>query len=421
MPTHDYILDNASGAAFRTDLNNALAAIVSNNSNSSSPSTTYAYQWWADTSANVLKIRNSSNNAWITLFTLAGGVDVDSASNFNEDVTFTGASANIVFDKSDSALEFADDAKATFGTGADLSIFHDQTNSIIKSDTGQLSLRGNDIRLLNNGASTALIKAFNGGAVELYNDGAKKLETISTGANVTSANDAVLQVTTTGSGSTDDARLEIITGAGTFTIQNDRSVGTSGALTFAGNTSNNLVIDHNSGDVLMGLTASGTTSEGMVFSPGGTSTFFRDSNTLLIMGGGTTQTVIQFRQGTTNIGSIGKTTANVSFNTSSDYRLKENVTVISDGITRLKELIPKRFNWIVDETNTLQDGFLAHEVSSTVPEAITGEKDAVDSDGKIVPQSIDLSKLVPLLTAALKEAVVKIETLETKVAALESA
>jgi len=126
-PVHDYSLDNASGANFRSDLNNALAAIVSNNSNSSEPSTKYAYQWWADTTNSVLKIRNSNNDAWITLFTLAGGVDVDAASNFNEDVTFTGASANIVFDKSDNALEFNDNAKATFGTDVDLSISHDGT------------------------------------------------------------------------------------------------------------------------------------------------------------------------------------------------------------------------------------------------------------------------------------------------------
>ena len=80
MATHDYVLDNASGAAFRTDLNNALAAIVSNNSNSSSPATTYAYQWWADTSAGVLKIRNSANNAWIELLQLDGTLTLEDGS-----------------------------------------------------------------------------------------------------------------------------------------------------------------------------------------------------------------------------------------------------------------------------------------------------------------------------------------------------
>ena len=72
MATHDYVIANQSGAAFRSDLNNALAAIVSNNSNSSSPATTYAYQWWADTSANILKIRNSNNNGWINVRELDG-------------------------------------------------------------------------------------------------------------------------------------------------------------------------------------------------------------------------------------------------------------------------------------------------------------------------------------------------------------
>ena len=67
MATHDYDIANQSGANFSTDLNNCLDAIVSNNSNASDPSTTFAYMWWVDTSNNVLKLRNSANNAWITL------------------------------------------------------------------------------------------------------------------------------------------------------------------------------------------------------------------------------------------------------------------------------------------------------------------------------------------------------------------
>ena len=80
MATHDYDIANQSGAAFRTDLNNALAAIQSNNSNSSSPSTTVAYQWWADTTNGVLKIRNSANNAWVELFQLDGTLTLEDGS-----------------------------------------------------------------------------------------------------------------------------------------------------------------------------------------------------------------------------------------------------------------------------------------------------------------------------------------------------
>jgi len=109
----------------------------------------------------------------------------------------------------------------------------------------------------------------------------------------------------------------------------------------------------------------------------------------------------------------------VSFNTSSDYRLKENVSYNFDATTRLKQLKPARFNFIADETNTTVDGFLAHEVSDIVPEAITGEKDAVDADGNIDPQGIDQSKLVPLLTKTLQEALTRIDTLEAEVKELK--
>ena len=125
-----------------------------------------------------------------------------------------------------------------------------------------------------------------------------------------------------------------------------------------------------------------------------------------------------FRNPNGEVGSIDTNGSSTAYNTSSDYRLKENVTAISDGITRLKTLKPSKFNFIGD--SKIVDGFLAHEVTA-VPEAITGTKDEVDSDNNPIYQGIDQSKLVPLLTAALQEAVAKIEVLETKVAALEAA
>ena len=140
---------------------------------------------------------------------------------------------------------------------------------------------------------------------------------------------------------------------------------------------------------------------------------------------------IGFRTGNTQVGTIKSSNSATQYNTSSDYRLKENASAISDGITRIKTLKPYKFNWIVDETNTPVDGFFAHEVSSIVPEAISGTKDQIADSADVargdamkvgdpVYQQIDQSKLVPLLTAALQEAIAKIETLETKVAALEA-
>ena len=121
-------------------------------------------------------------------------------------------------------------------------------------------------------------------------------------------------------------------------------------------------------------------------------------------------TAMSFRQQDgTQVGTIQIANTATNYNTSSDYRLKENEVAISDGITRLKTLKPYRFNFKGD--SKIVDGFFAHEVTA-VPEAISGTKDEVDSNGDPKYQGIDQSKLVPLLVAAVKELITKVETLE---------
>jgi len=118
-----------------------------------------------------------------------------------------------------------------------------------------------------------------------------------------------------------------------------------------------------------------------------------------------------------NGGQIGGITQNgttgISFDTSSDYRLKENVDYTFDATSRLKELKPARFNFIAEPDRTI-DGFLAHEVQEIVPQAITGTKDEVDNDGNAVMQSIDHSKLVPLLVKTIQELEARITALEAE-------
>jgi|21_taG_2_1085346.scaffolds.fasta_scaffold57628_2 hypothetical protein len=137
----------------------------------------------------------------------------------------------------------------------------------------------------------------------------------------------------------------------------------------------------------------------------------------------------QFNNSNGEVGTIKTQNSATNYNTSSDYRLKENVSYDFDATTRLKQLKPARFNFISDETNTLIDGFIAHEVSSIVPQAVMGEKDATetytDDDGneqtRILPQSIDHSKIVPLLTKALQEQQATIEALTARIVTLENA
>ncbi len=105
--------------------------------------------------------------------------------------------------------------------------------------------------------------------------------------------------------------------------------------------------------------------------------------------------------------------------TASDYRLKENDTPISDGITRVKQLRPVRFNWKRDATKTY-DGFIAHEVQEVVPDCVVGEKDAEVDSREEGYQRLAVAGLVPVLTAALKDAIAKIEVLETEKTQLQT-
>jgi hypothetical protein len=115
----------------------------------------------------------------------------------------------------------------------------------------------------------------------------------------------------------------------------------------------------------------------------------------------------------TYVGGISFYGSTTTFSTSSDYRLKENIIPISDSITRLKQLKPSRFNFKQYPEITI-DGFLAHEVQDIVPEAITGDKDELDLNGKPVYQAIDHSRLIPLLVASIQELEARVKELENK-------
>ena len=149
---------------------------------------------------------------------------------------------------------------------------------------------------------------------------------------------------------------------------------------------------------------------------GSASTFCRESTgaCIILNKTGTTNfgTIQQFRKNGTAVGSISVSSSTTAYNTSSDYRLKENVVPLRGATERLKQLNPTRFNFISDADTTV-DGFLAHEVSDIVPEAISGTKDAVDGDGNPEYQGIDQSKLVPLLVATIQELEARITSLES--------
>jgi len=173
------------------------------------------------------------------------------------------------------------------------------------------------------------------------------------------------------------------------------------------------------GYLLIAATGNAGNNGGISLGPNGQGEFgmsagqFVDFNRVDIDG-----TVLRFRRAQNVVGSITVSAVATTYNTTSDYRLKENIAPISGSINRLLQLKPSRFNFIADP-NAVVDGFIAHEAAAVVPESVTGEKDEVDEDGSPIYQGIDASKLVPLLTAALQEAIAKIEALEARITALE--
>jgi hypothetical protein len=198
---------------------------------------------------------------------------------------------------------------------------------------------------------------------------------------------------------------------GLFAIRTDGAY----PITFNTNGANEHARITSGGQVLLGATS--PTEATRLFSTSTTST----TGPALVLqntdGGSTSYNIAVFYRESTLVGRISTTNTATAYNTSSDYRLKENVVPLTGAVDRLQQIPVHRFNFIADPDNTV-DGFLAHEAQAVVPECVTGTKDEVDAEGNPVYQGIDQSKLVPLLTAALQEAIGEIASLKNRVAAL---
>jgi len=133
--------------------------------------------------------------------------------------------------------------------------------------------------------------------------------------------------------------------------------------------------------------------------------------------GGTLMTFYDgvFPASVTTNGYIQLNGAGLSYYSASDYRLKENIAPLSNAITKLKQIAPKTYTWIRHPESGTIDGFIAHELQAVAPYAVSGAKDEIDANGNPKYQGVDSSHLVPLLTAALQEAITRIEALEAKV------
>jgi hypothetical protein len=268
-----FTVDNGTGLVVRTKLNQIIAALSTVSQGSGTPTSGLAaYTPFID--GNTLKIQNSSNDGQVTLGDVSatnfGHAGLSAANTFTstnifqEDVTFDGATAgrDVVFDRSDNALEFADNASAVFGAGSDLTITHDATDSTITSATNDLKITSNgddlileaedDVIIRDNGGSNILAQFINGGANELYHNATKKFETASGGVSLTGGAAANITTVTQSSGTvTFDFAASChhqvtLTQNANLAAPSNQAVGQSGSIFITQPSSGNYTVSYNS-------------------------------------------------------------------------------------------------------------------------------------------------------------------------------
>ena len=382
-----------------------------------------------------------------TTFTVTGNTAADG------DVTLTGASYNAVWDKSDNALEFADNAKVTFGADSDLQIYHDGSHSIIQdTGTGDLRLYGNNVKIKNADNTAAYFQGINGAEVNLYHNNALKLATTSTGVDITgtatmdgltvdgdatlteAADRCILKVQGKASTDTQDyagvgAELQLISD---ITASNQRSsqltfgdtttARAAAIRTYFGGVNGSIMRfyvdgDSHSADVNVSMGQDSSNRHFTIFHDVATPSTLNaglsietDSNGIpqIISSAGSTsssRTHAEFMNTNGTVGSITTSGSATAFNTSSDYRLKQDVSYEWAATEKLLQLQPVTYAFKADPDTTVE-GFLAHELQEHSPNAVTGKK-----DGDTM-QSVDHSKLVPLLVKTIQELEARITELE---------
>jgi len=352
MAQHDYDIANQSGANFRADLNNALDAIVSNNSGSSAPSTTFAYEWWIDTSNNLLKLRNSANNAWITLpLSITADNSTSGALTVNGNLTTTGsvdingqelildadADTSITAD-TDDQIDFrvgavdvatltnshlvlkgttpkitigdggAEDTSLIFdGNAQDYYLGLDDTDDLLKIGTGSTLGTNRAIAITSTGSV-----GFGSDTGDVTSDGNASRTYVGIIGN---ANRGVLNIGSTSSAGADGGKVSFVNGSNVvaeMSGDSDSGSTTNGALNVFTSGSLRMKID-SSGDVFVGKTGSDAGTAGVELAASGRIWLARSDTLLYLNRTGSDGDLVSFRQDGSEEGKISVSGAVVSY------------------------------------------------------------------------------------------------------------
>ena len=364
-------------------------------------------------------------------------------------------------------LYIQDNGKINLGSQNDFQAFHNGSSNNTEinhsNDSGHMQIASNRLKLTNYDGPETYIDCISNGAVELYYDASKKLETQTQGVYIAGS----LGVSRSGTPRAFNHASDGVTATKFEVDAGDSSNTTHETACFRGGADGNgaaarvrfchsgdrgLVIDggrtsntafgkisltdqnggitesvhiNSSGTWFWGKTSQSSGTAGVELYKDGPNFMTRNGTTVLGLNcqNGTNGDIMRFYFQDVHKGSLNFSGGSFSATTASDYRLKENDTPITDAITKIKQLRPVRFNWKAsyeDPTKT-HDGFIAHELQAVMPDCVTGEKDGEITAKGEGYQAVSREGLIPVLTAALKDAISKIEILETKVAALEAA
>jgi hypothetical protein len=454
MSQHDFNLANASGASFRSDLNNAFVAIASNSSGTVEPTTKFANQWWMDTTTHALKVRNEANDNWISLVKLdqsnnrvdvlfcgVGTVGAPGLAIANDtDTGIYGSASNTLaiaaggvlaakFNTLASGVDAFSFTPGKSGTVPIIAISGSTTNqdmTLTPAGTGKVNVPGLNVTGSNIPANGVYLPTTNTPGISANSIVVARFNTLAVGVDyfsftpgksgtapvlavAGSTTNQDLTLSPAGTGQVNVPGLNI-TGSNVPT-DGFYNAGSHRVVVATNGTGNRFSITSNGSFFSNGLTAildtSSDSNDGFSFNASANLIeASNDGNNVMIFrrrnsDGG----IVGFRRNTTNVGAINVTTTSTSYVTSSDARLKEKITPLKNSGVIIDALNPVCFTWKYAEGNPADIGFIAQDLHKVVPKAVmAGDNDMALKPGDKGFQQwmADGSALMPYVIAELQ-------------------